>query len=265
MVTNQQPSPQSIDRNKNQRAEYIYINLGSVILVRYLIWSCSMKRKILLTATMLCALTGATDLLAATIGPYIGAAVGRSGANLPNSSPFVVDSLPNGSTTNTQKGWAERGFAGYNFTPYLGIEAGYAYYARAIYNSRSSVGNSQLKYNFRDWDGELKVYLPLGYSGVNIYVLGGASYVTETLNYTNGGLAFSGNIAPASPGVSHGYRTVPIYGVGANVTIMKHVTFNFEFTQSKGWGNFNTNPNAIPVLNLATLGVAYNFGLGGGG
>ena len=218
-----------------------------------------MKRKILLIATMLCALTAATDLLAATIGPYLGVALGRSGANMPSASPFEVDTVPNGSTTNTKKGWAERGFAGYNFTHYIGVEIGYTYYARALYNSRSSVGNSQLKYNFRTYDGEVKVYLPLGYTGVNIYALGGASHVSETLNYADGGLAFSGNIAPASPGTSHGYHTVALYGAGANITIMKHVVFDLEITQSRGWGNFNTNPNAIPILNLATLGIAYNF------
>jgi hypothetical protein len=221
-----------------------------------------MKRKFVKIAGLICLLAGTSSALAATIGGYIGLAGGRSTARVPSTTPFNYFGLPGGGdTTKTTVGWAERGFIGWNFTPYFGLEGGYTNYARAIYNGRTPTQFSQLKYTFRGYDLVGKVYFPLGYTGANIYALAGAVRITETLNYTDGGIPLSGIIAQPQPdpGVSHGYNTRPLYGVGANVTLYKHLTFDFEVTQATSVGNFSANSNAIPFLTMGTIGIAYNF------
>lgn len=212
-----------------------------------------MKRIILfLGAATLSAMT-----YSAPIGTYVGVSGGRSMVKTPDSNPFTVSS--NGTTTKTLTGWAERAFTGYNVNPFFGLEVGYTNYARSLYNARTPSGNSQMKYNFRSYDALGKAYLPLGYSGLNLYVLAGVSRVTETLNYTDGGVPLSGSVAPINAGVSHSYKTRPLYGVGINMTFMNHITADVEATQVYNLGSFSSDANAIPFLNLLTLGVAYNF------
>jgi hypothetical protein len=180
----------------------------------------------------------------ATIGPYVGVGIGKSSARTPNEAAFNLN-----------------GFAGYNITPYFGLEVGYANYARTVYNGRIPGAHSEFQYNFRSADAVGKAYLPLGYTGYNLYALAGVVRVTETLNYTNAaGLPLSGSIAsPAGLGVTNAYKTRPIYGIGVNFSVPSyHFTINIEATQVDRTSNFGSNPVAVPYLNLVTLGVAYN-------
>jgi hypothetical protein len=195
----------------------------------------------------------------AQIGPYLGGSVGRSSAKVPNTNAFD-GSTPGVGVTASHTGWAERGFIGFNVNKFFGLEVGYTNYARALYNARGAGGAfSQLQYNYKTWDAEGKAYFPLGYTGMNLYALGGVAHVDETINYTNGNIPLSGSIAQPAPGTTHANTTRPYYGLGINVTFYQHVTVNFEATQITNIRHYSTNYTASPYLNMASLGLAYNF------
>lgn len=194
----------------------------------------------------------------AQLGPYIGAEAGKSSARTPDSAPFIVSAA--GSNTITRNGWAERAFAGYNLNKFFGLEVGYTNYARVVYNGRIPGAHAEMQYNFRTYDLVGKAYFPLGYTGYNLYALAGAARVTEALNYKNPGIPLSGSIAGPAIGTSNVYKTRPMYGLGINFSMPQyHFTISLEATQIIHLGGFTTNPNALPNLNLATLGIAYNF------
>jgi len=210
----------------------------------------------LLASTIVLSSTASATFL----GPYIGASVGRGQVETPNAAPFNVTTVaPAGSNSVTRNGWAERGFVGYNVDKFFGLEVGYTNYARSLYNGRTSYGYSQMQYNFRTYDAVGKAYLPLGDTGYNLYVLLGAARVIETLNYNNAGVPLSGSIAAPANGTSHAYSTRPMYGVGINFSMYGHFTINVEVTQITRIDNFTTNANAIPYLNMESVGFAYNF------
>ena len=87
------------------------------------------------------------DITAGVVGNYVGMQVGKTNLHaitqvLPNYSGMPVLTKP---STN---GFGLRIYWGYQFTDYLGLETGYAYYSPAIYNIEG--GNSP-KYVFRRW------------------------------------------------------------------------------------------------------------------
>lgn len=218
-----------------------------------------MNRKLIFACATLSSVLLSSYAAGAQIGPYIGGSVGRSSAKVPNTNAFD-GSAPGVSVTSSHTGWAERVFGGYNINKYFGLEVGYTNYARALYNARGLGGAfSQLQYNYKTYDAEFKAYFPLGYTGMNLYALAGASHVDETINYTNGGIPLSGSIAQPLNGTTHANTTRPYYGLGINVTLYQHVTINAEATQITNIRHFSTSYIASPYLNMASLGIAYNF------
>ena len=218
-----------------------------------------MIRNSIKAASVICLLASMPTVIAAPMGGYFGIAGGRTSARLPSSTPFNITGLPNASVSKNTVSWAERGFTGWNVTPYFGLELGYTNYGRMIYNARAAATSSQFKYNFRGYDAVGKVYLPLGYTGGNFYALAGATRITETLKATDGGIPLNGNIARPNAGVSHNYLTRPIYGLGGSVTLYRHLTIAMEVTQISHIGRFAANATSFPALTMGTLGVAYNY------
>jgi hypothetical protein len=117
-----------------------------------------------------------------------------------------------------------------------------------------------MKYYSRAFDLVGKGYLPLGYTGVNIYALAGAARVLETLQYASGAVPLSGTIATPNIGTTHTYKTRPKYGAGISYDFNSHFATNFEFSQVRSGGAFSTNPVAVPNMNLLSLNLAYKFG-----
>jgi hypothetical protein len=217
-----------------------------------------MKRILsVVSAAAICAFIS-TPTLAAICGPYLGAGAGKSWVKTPDSNIFIVP--PGGSSTHTLSGTGYRGFLGFNINKYLGIEAGYTRYARAIYSGSGAGFSSSLTYYIHTYDGVLKGYLPIGNSGFNLYVLGGIVRVVEIIRSNNQNLGINYKIATPNVGTTHGYNNRPIYGFGGNYNFGRHITVNAEITQAERLNSFSSTPTAVPYLNLATLNIAYNFG-----
>jgi opacity protein-like surface antigen len=218
-----------------------------------------MKRILSLAYAAAASLLLSSPAFATTCGPYLGAGIGKSWVKTPDSNIFIVPP-PNNSSTHAQTGLGARGFVGFNVNKYLGIEGGYTRYARSTYNGSSPINSAFLKYYIHTYDVVAKAYLPIGYSGFNVYALAGYIRVVEIIRYTNTGLNANTKIALPNLGTTHGYNNRPMYGAGVNYNLGKHITINAEVTQAEHLNSFGTTPTAVPYLDLASVNVAYNFG-----
>lgn len=214
-----------------------------------------MKRIALLACALACSLSAN----AACVGGYIG--LGAGDGILKTSNNYIFSST--GGAANGSKsrgGLSGRVFAGANFLPYLGLEAGYARYARSKYTGNFAGSSSILAYYARTYDVVFKGYLPLGRSGFNAYAVAGAARVAETIRYPNANVPLNGTIAqPATLGNSHIYKTRPIYGFGGSYDFNPCFSANVEATQIRRLGNFNSNAASVPFMNLVTVNVAYHI------
>jgi len=219
-----------------------------------------MKNKvILLIVSTLSAFTVSTLAEAANVGPYAGLGAGVGRFDSPGEDAFIVSGA--GSTSShTQGGLSGRAFVGFNYLCYLGIEAGFTRYARSRYRGAEDGTYSSISYYGRAGDLVGKLYLPFGHTGFNIYGLAGAARVSVTTHYTDNGVPLSGAIADPNDGITHTYKTRPIYGAGISYDFGNRITANVEYTQIRHLGHFETNAYAIPNMNLATANLAYNFG-----
>lgn len=193
--------------------------------------------------------TFASYSYAATPGAYVGLGLGVS------KILSADENLLNGTNIQNSRslgGLGGRVFAGYNFSRYLGLEAGLAHYAPSKYNATDFNTNQSyaLKYDMNALDLVGKGYLPIGESGFNAYALGGVAYVKSkekvSVSPDTGNEAFS-----------HSANKIrPIYGLGVSYDVSEKVTTNVEFTQIKGTGSHGEMPSA----NMVTFNVAYNIG-----
>lgn len=181
---------------------------------------------------------------AATPGSYVGAGLGYSKLNTPSQPLF----FQGGASKVTQQvgGLGLRGYGGYNFNPYFGIEAGLADYAPSKYYGHASPANSSLEYSMTVMDIVGKTYLPLGQSGFDLYALAGVAGIEdkiETVDNTN-----------------KYHKLRPKVGVGVSYAIPKsNVSTSIELTHIEGTGNLNSNPHALPSSNAVMLNFTYNF------
>lgn len=146
-----------------------------------------------------------------------------------------------------------RGFGGYNFNRYLGLEAGVTDYATIEYTGHTKP-NSSLDYSMTVFDVLAKPYLPLGQSGFDFYGLAGAAVVKNKTE-----MDYIGTQGPAST-TNRFHKIRPKVGVGVSYAIPKSkVSTSIEFTHLQGSGDPNTNPHAIPSANTVMLNFTYNF------
>lgn len=198
---------------------------------------------------------------AANPGPYLGAGLGGSRLETPNS--FLFGAAP-GSVTETSRktgGLGGRVFAGYNFNNYFGLEAGLARYAQSKYKATMGSANSSINYTMNAIDIVAKAYLPIMDSGFNVYALGGVARASDTVQYKNGGVPLANGVNAPAAGSSTYHKFRPVYGIGAGYDIPQtQFTTNLEFSRIQGSGNVKTNSSAIPSADLLSLNLAYNFG-----
>jgi len=210
-------------------------------------------KKMMKAGVVALSLVGIASLAnAATEGAYVGAGLGWS--NMGTSQLTKALKTVPGLTVSTSKNNLSLGgrlFAGYNFNQYLGVEAGLAHYATTTYKLTTSAGaTTKPEYEGNAFDVVGKAYLPLSNTGFNLYALGGAAYVKQTVD-TN---AASGNRSISHTGIR------PKFGVGASYDINPHLTASFEVSRIQGKGNLATSDKALANSDMATLNLAYNFG-----
>src|SRR5262249_15680656 len=117
---------------------------------------------------------------AANTGAYAGLDVGASTLGTPSDNIVTGEDGKLFKQSHDRTGFAGRVFAGYNFNPYIGLEAGITKYATAHYNSslkedKHTKGSQD--YSLVTCDLVAKAYLPISDSGFNLYALGGAALV----------------------------------------------------------------------------------------
>jgi hypothetical protein len=216
-------------------------------------------KRIHLFAYTLAAITLSSSAIATTAGPYVGIGAGESQVKTPDSYAFNVSADPNGSTSRDRNGLGGRVFGGFNFNRWVGVEAGYAKYARSIYVGRASGAYSSLRYYIHAYDIVAKGYIPWGTSGFNLYALAGMARVVQTENYVNNGVPTTGNILMPPNSPYHVYRNRPLYGLGINYNFKQHLTINVEATQIKNEQSFPNSYNPTPNINFYSFNIAYNF------
>jgi OmpA-OmpF porin, OOP family len=207
--------------------------------------------------TMLTTLLVSHSALAIAQGPYLGAGAGVGTFKSPNKIIFNVGT---GSASSTRGGLSGRAFAGFNFNDYIGVEIGYARYARSLYRGIANDGSySSMAYYHYTYDLVAKAYLPFGHTGFNVYALAGAARVSQSLNYVDGNVALNGQIAEPLAGSTHTYKTRPIYGAGIRYDFSQQIAANVEYTQIRHLGDFKRNPYAIADMDLLTANLSYHF------
>lgn len=211
-------------------------------------------------SVFLCFSALANITYAANPGVYFGAGLGLSKLMTTDDYPFDYTVGTQGEASKERGGLGGRVFIGYNLNQYLGLEGGYAGYAASKYNATVDHSSSSLSYGLKAFDLVAKAYLPVSDSGFNLYALGGAALATDVTRYNDGGVpAASGYTLPASGASLVRHKILPVYGAGIGYDFSKAVSANIEFSHLKGWGNTDTNAQAIPSANLLTLNFSYHF------
>ena len=212
--------------------------------------------KLSVACLALAALTSAAN--AATVGTYVGGGLGASVSSVKND-PFNITGATSGTTSKSLGGLGGRVFAGYNFNRYFGLEAGYAKFARSLYQGTFNTSSSSLRYTTSALDVVGKGYLPLGDSGFNLFAGAGAALVNSKVKYSNNGVPLaSGFIAP-NTGTTTTYRVRPTVAVGAGYDFNPQWTTNLEYNFIAGQSNEKTNGKLVPSAGMLTLNLVYNL------
>lgn len=212
-----------------------------------------MKKITKISAILLSSVTLVGVANAATPGAYAGIGLGASTLRTPNSYYFHAN-------TNSRErgGLGGRVFGGYNFNENMGLEAGFATYAKSTFKGSSNGSNSSVKYGLNAASLVAKGYLPFG-TGFNGYALAGLAEVQNQVRYSNGGVPLAVT-AGFKNGTTNYYSIRPQYGLGVSYDIDQHLTTNVELSRIQGKGNVKTSASAIPNADMLTLNLGYNFG-----
>lgn len=182
-------------------------------------------------------LLGSGALHSASIGAYLGAGAGFTHLNTPNNQH-----------ADSNRIFAGRLFAGYNFINYFGLELDYYGLERTKYTSTlSSLYTGEYLLDAVSLVG--KVYFPLEeQSPLNIYGLAGAAQLKGKYKLKVNGM-------PVHP--LKDSALVPTGGVGATYDFSQQLTGGLEvsvFAGKKADQNLG-----IPICTTATLSLAYRI------
>jgi hypothetical protein len=189
----------------------------------------------LITSTLL---ISAAELNAASPGAYLGAGAGYS----------VLDDSSL-ATKEKDGGLGGRGFIGYNFNHYLGVETNYTSMFRTKYRLNDYPGLT-IDYRLNALSLVLKGYLPISDSGAfNLYGLIGAAQM-----YSNSHVNYHLNtyLTDSDSALVHNL------GFGASYDLTQRFSTSFEIS---GFGEKDSDYYhlGIPQSSLATLSLAYKF------
>lgn len=149
-------------------------------------------------------------------------------------------------------GFAARLFAGYNFNPYVGVEANYADFYRSQYGEYYH--NYPVMIDYKSSAASLagKLYLPLAQNKANLYAILGVAQVYTDMNirllniYSSPTMSSNGLVATV--------------GLGTSYELNQRLTVNAELS---GFGEKNASEFdegfGFPGNGLATIGLAYKF------
>ena len=187
----------------------------------------SISRKTLLAALLASTLmAGAAQ--AAEPGFYLGASGGQTNVDM-DAGDFGYNGASNFKIDDDDTGW--KAYLGYNFLPWLGVEAGYVDFGGVSQNVR---GN-KIDVNLRGWEGFLVGILPLG--PVDLFAKAGAIDLKSEVQTVNAGSTDNNDTKFA-------------YGVGAAYNI-GHWGLRVE---AEGYDD-----NEVDDFYFISAGVTYHF------
>jgi opacity protein-like surface antigen len=151
-----------------------------------------------------------------------------------NAGYGKVDESIRNSHQNDNDGFGASAFLGYKFNPYLGIEGGYTEYPYEDFDN-----NIKGSENFAV-DLALKGILPLGNTGLSIFIKGGGAGVHHKL--ADGTVQVSGAGTHFEPAVFAGF--------GVDFAILKNLSVNLQATGT-------TKKSNVPSMYLFSGGITY--------
>jgi OmpA-OmpF porin, OOP family len=180
--------------------------------------------------------TTSTDSVMGGSGMYFGGQLGMSNLHYGPSSGYLKSD-----TTTDNKKLAARGYVGYAFSQFIGLELGYDYYGYPKFSSSS--GNSQ---NFlqQGIDFVAKASLPLDY-GFGFYIKGGLVGVFRgALNRnTNTFVQQDSN-----------FTVAPVGSIGFNYWFAPHMALDLSWTKTITVSN-------LPTIDFIGLGLTYKINI----
>lgn len=223
---------------------------------------------------------------AASNGVFVGFGLGYDQIDTPNQSVFnaVNQSADAGDTLTINKdehdigGLGGVGYAGYNFTKYIGLEASYNYYAKSHYESNmtdvddsaseTKIVDTSIDFKAHSYNLVAKGYLPFE-NGFELFARGGAAYVIQKVEYkkaTSGGgtQAFdvdvnNDELATPKLGTTTTKRLRPTLGIGAGYNFTKNIGAAFSWNHIFGSGNLKSDRDAIADLDQVVFELTYTI------
>jgi hypothetical protein len=180
---------------------------------------------------------------------YIGGQIGYGVTDYGSKAKNVFDQFPTHSYD--EDGVAGRVFLGYQFTPVIGLEAGYSLFSDNIYKSAGF--GSAVKYRLETDAADLLAvvrtpFQPFGQNGPVLSVKGGAAYVmshaTLSGHITGSGFTAKGSRDNWEPeaGISLGYK------------LENNMLVDLSYQHIFGPGDIRS-----PKIDFASIGVTYKF------
>lgn len=140
---------------------------------------------------------------------------------------------------------------GYQFNPYIAVEAGYLYF----HNVDENFGGVNATYKEQAGDLVAKGTLPLN-QYFTVYGKAGAAYVDASAEASTGVAIVTpnGNVVTGTFSNSESTNPIrPVYGVGVSYNMTPNVSADL------GWTRIQHN-STIPNADITTLGLTYHFG-----
>jgi hypothetical protein len=169
-------------------------------------------------------------------GIYFGGQAGMS--NMHYGSQYMIP----GNSVDNEK-FAARGFLGYAFSQFIGLELGYDYYGYPNFKAADGSGNAQ---NFLEQGVDLvaKASLPLDY-GFGFYIKGGLDWVHRGALHSN-----KGTFADKDTD----NKIVPVGGFGINYWFAPNIALDLGWTKTMTIGD-------LPTIDFFSLGIIYKINI----
>jgi len=132
-------------------------------------------------------------------------------------------------TPNTNIGFGGSAFGGYKFSPFAAAEVGYTYYSTV--NIDNAFGTKAATNKHYSFDLAGKAILPVGVTGLELFVKAGVARMNSNLSITNyTAVAVGGMVLDTG---SH--SATGVYGgAGADFAVSPNMMINVQWAQAKG-------------------------------
>jgi len=160
-------------------------------------------------------------------------------------SPYgSLSSFP-GNNISTS-GFAARGYVGFDFNQYIGLETGYTYLPTTDVTLFTGVP----QFNIKSYAIDLLAKLSVPITNVfGLYAKAGGSYLHS--NFSNSLAAPAGDSSSSNIG--------PAFGVGAEYEVIPNLAIDLSWMRFSGQSNQSVGESYQPSPDVVLLGISYKF------